>query len=181
MTARPTDDALRTWARGLLPLEAAVELLIRTGHVGRYARWQVDEDPGVPPAPYVDWQAAAEDVWPGSTLSGGERAAIAIAVSLSGHVPAFTSAADGRPFPDSDATSWWSAFSLDTTIPRLGRRHLALVLAAVAHAGGSHQHSDMGWLDDLAAGREAARHPRPGEYLPALYPWPAEAPEPAHD
>lgn len=166
-----TDEELRAWARGGYGAEAAVELLIRTGHVYRYARRAEDG------MAWVDYDLAAEDVWPGGTLSGGERRVVAAAVSLSGHVPTFTAAADGRPFPDSDATSWWAAFSLAEVLPGLDRKHQALVLAAIAHAGGTHEHRDTSALQRAAAtGQPLDRSLIAGEPLGPLYPWPDQQP-----
>jgi hypothetical protein len=160
-----TDDELRAWAKSIYPLEAATELLIRTGHAHRYTRH--DADTG---RPWLDFTDAAADVWPGGALSGGERALIAVAVSLSDVVPTFTAAADRRPFPDSDATSWWAAFSLAETIPRIDRKNLDLVLAAIAHAGGSHDHHPDPFLIDDAG--EPHLNPDRRDNLPSLHPWP---------
>lgn len=169
-----TSDELRAWAKGMYGLEAATELLIRTGHATRYTRH--DQDTG---RPWLDFDAAAADVWPGGTLSGGECALIAVAVSLSGVVPAFTATSDQRPFPDSDATRWWAAFSLAETIPRLDRQHQALVLAAIAHAGGSHEHRADPFLtdEDGTIHLNPNRHDQPGP----LYPWPATENGPSID
>lgn len=40
------EDELRAWAKGLLPLEAATELLIRTGWAGPERRWVHRADDG---------------------------------------------------------------------------------------------------------------------------------------
>lgn len=56
--------------------------------------------------------------------------------------------------------------SLYEDLPGLDRRGLLLVLAAIAHASGSHEHSDVVLDDD---GR-----PRGFRRLDSAYPWPAE-------
>ena len=153
-----TDDELRAWAKGTYPIEAATELLIRTGHAARYTRR--NEESG---RAWLDFDAAAADVWPGGALSGGERRLVAIAVSLAGVVP----------HTDVRAASWWQAFNLAETLPGLDRPTLALVLAAIAHAGGSHeQHPDP----VLVAQDGTARlNPDRAVTLEPLYPWPQEA------
>lgn len=169
-----TDDELRAWAKGVYPLEAATELLIRTGHARRYTRHDADTGRA-----WLDFTDAATDVWPGRALSGGERALIAVAVSLSGTVPTFTAAADRRPFPDSDATSWWAAFSLSETIPRLDRGRVELVLAAIAHAAGSHEHHPDPFLIDEAG--EPHLNPVRHGVLPSLHSWPGTTNDPTID
>ncbi|WP_129656307.1 hypothetical protein [Rothia halotolerans] len=102
--------ALRAWARGLLPLEAAVELLI-TALDGRLldGPWiRKDEQGRVWFDPDV---AAAED----GHLSGGERRILAVATSLAG---------EEHPVDLGDA------------ITGLDHDELRLVLWAAAHAGG---------------------------------------------
>ena len=47
----------------------------------------------------------------------------------------------------------------------LDRRALVLVLAAIAHAAGSHEHRRITFGEDGI--------PRPGDRLPPLVPWPA--------
>lgn len=137
-------SALRAWARGSYPLEAAVELLVRAGSgtlAGRGNPWIA---PGERPGSY--WLDPSK-VTPETTgcLSGGQRRIVAIAASL----------ADGTPV------------SLYDVVPGLDRDHTDLVLAAVAHANGSHEHTDI-QLDD--AGRL-----RVHGSLPSLHPW---APKP---
>lgn len=56
--------------------------------------------------------------------------------------------------------------SLYEDLPGLGRNNLVLVLAAIAHANGSHEDSDIALDDD---GR-----PRGFTRLDSAYPWPAE-------
>jgi hypothetical protein len=137
-------EQLREWATGSYPLEAAVELLIRA-HGGRFTD---------PSHPWVDrigadraW-LAADQIDPESTgaLSGGEQRLLAIVGSL----------ADGLPV------------DLHHALPGLDRPTLDLVLAALAHAGGSHQH---GWVDIDYESRVIIRH---GTHQ-ALHPWPTSS------
>ena len=131
-------DALRAWARGMYPTEAAVELLIRQGKaVYEGAPWlQRDGD-----IVYLDPETLHYEsgVW-----SSGERYIVQIALSLLGDRPV----------------------DLSDVLPGLDRRDLELVLAAVSHASGSHQHGDVRFDSEghvVGIGREP---------LPALYPWP---------
>ncbi len=112
--------ALRRWAEGLYPLEAGVELLIR-GCNGRFANsgqpWvQQGDDPG---RWWIDVEQMNEDNYGG--LSGGGTRLLRIAASL----------LDGPPV------------DLSRNIVGLDREHIRLVLAAIAHASGSHEH--RGW------------------------------------
>lgn len=104
-----TADQLRHWACGLLPLEAAVELLIASANGRLLAGPWIRQDA------YSTWfdpdTAAAER----GHLSGGERRALGIATSL-------TSSA--HPVDLSDAITGLDDINLD------------LVLRALAHAGG---------------------------------------------
>lgn len=124
---------LRTWARGLYALEAAAELLIRA-QSGRFLHgpWIRRDKHGT----WID----PSGVDRAGFLSGGERRLLDIALSL---------ATDNRPV------------SLNDALPGLDRRALSLVLAAVAHAGGSHEQSVLVDVEPLA-------FDQPG----ALYPWP---------
>lgn len=147
-----THAALRFWAKGIYPLEAGVELLIRTSD-GRFAArsqpWiQPGDDPGWW---WVDVDQFTNDNF--GTLSGGEARMLRIAASLLGG----------------------ATVSLDEAIPGLDRDHLQLVLAAIAHANGSHEHSGPpipdpeGWYRTSDGTRMSI--PRLG----SLYPWPDPA------
>lgn len=131
------DEKLRSWAKGMYALEAATELLIRA-FGGRFASpgyaWVSVEDG----RPWVDFEAIAENV---GGLSGGERRMMLLIASLGG----------GEPVDLADV------------LPALDRINLELVLAAVSHAGGSHQQSDVG---ENADGTFTLRR------RDALYPWP---------
>ncbi len=111
-------EALRRWAKGLYPLEAGVELLIGAFD-GRFANqgqpWvQQGDDPGWW---WIDVEQMNEDNF--GALSGGETRLLRIAASL----------LDGPPV------------DLSRNLAGLDRDHLHLVLAAIARASGSHEHS----------------------------------------
>ena len=139
--------ALREWARGSYALEAATELLIRT-QGGRFAEtgmpWVHVEDRG---RAWIDFDELTEAVADGAgPWSGGERRLLTLVGSLG---------ADSGMLGDN--------------LPGLDRDVLALVVAAVAHAGGSHEHSPTPILFD--ENNRPYRNPdtaRPGP----LYPWP---------
>jgi hypothetical protein len=126
--------------------EAATELMLRA-FGGKFAApgnpWihtsTEPEGPGQVRA-WIDFAAIPDEVGP---LSGGERRFLMLAASLAGDVPVV----------------------LSDVVPGLDRENLDLVLAAIAHAGGSHQHSDIRMNDDgsMTPGRG---------YLDSLHPWP---------
>lgn len=135
MTAEQTEALMRTWAAGSYPDEAGVELLIRSGLSARVDLSDAWRDDRFD----VD---ALERAF--ASLSGGERRIVAIALSLL--------SGEGR------------AVDLPYVITSLDRRSLNLVLAAIAHAAGSHQHREM--VDDEQGSTESLG------YLPAAHPWP---------
>ena len=149
MTGRGEADELhadlRAWAKGMYTTEAAVELLIR-GFDGRFAAagnpWIIDNDNG---GHWVDFQTVPEQT---GALSTGERAYVHIAASIG------LGGSDGP------------TVNLSDTIASLGREQLDMVLAGLAHANGSHSHSDMA-VDHLT-GRVALIK------LDTLYPWPGD-------
>lgn len=134
---------LRAWANGMHTTEAAVELLIR-GFNGRFAAagnpWIVNNENG---GYWVDFQSLPEHT---GVLSSGERAYLHIAASIG------LGGNDGPTVNLSDA------------IASLGRDQLDLVLAGLAHANGSHAHSDI--AVDHITGTAAVIT------LDSLYPWP---------
>jgi hypothetical protein len=137
-----THAGLRSWAKGLYPLEAAVELLVRAAD-GRFAspgyRWiQPCDQPGWW---WLDHQAITDDTL--CALSGGEQRILRIVASLAG----------GQPV------------NLYADLPGLDRHLMSLVLAAMAHANGSHEHADLRIDHDRGVTVVAGR-------LPSLHPWP---------
>lgn len=129
-------EGVRAWAKGVYPVEAGVELLIRQGRaIYRGAPWLTDHGEIVT----VD----ADKLLDGTgAWSGGEQRVARIAVSLLGG----------------------DRVDLNEDIPGLDRSTLELVLAAIAHANGSHEDSVMRVnADGAPAGFDRA---------PSLYPWP---------
>jgi hypothetical protein len=130
-------DELRAWARGMYSDEAAVELIIRLGLAHETQPW-------IGPLS-VDghrWVDAEVLVEASGAWSGGEKRIIRIAASLLGGDPV----------------------ALHEDVAGLDRYWLSCVLAAVAHAGGSHEQSDMAF-DEHGA-------PAGFDRLPTLFPWP---------
>lgn len=105
---------LRAWARGIDPLEAATELMIRAGFARPQDPW-VRQEPsaGTPAHVWIDFAAVSAFV---ETVTAGERRLLLLAASLSG-------------VDDAPAVRVGELMSLSP-------RQLALVVAAVAHAGG---------------------------------------------
>lgn len=139
MTNTPQD--LRDWAKGSLPLEAATEMLLRA-FGGRFAQpgwpWMMrDKTHG---NVWIDFDAIPVHV---DGLSGGERRFLLIAASLGGTWPLI----------------------LNDALPGLDRNLLDLVLAAAAHAAGSHQDSVMTEGPGGVLGFERAE---------TLHPWPKQ-------
>lgn len=139
-------DDLRAWARGMYTTEAATELLLKA-FGGKFAApgnpWvHTSTEPEGPNqvSAWIDFAAIPEEVGP---LSGGERRFLMLAASLAEDVPVV----------------------LGDLVTGLDRENLDLVLAAIAHAGGSHQHSDIRFSADgsMSLGKG---------YLDSLHPWP---------
>jgi hypothetical protein len=144
-------EGLRAWARGLYALEAAAELLIRYDHPF-----------GAPllAGPWVEYDADLDRYWfntetvveQGGCLSSGERRVLDVAASL----------AD----PDHEV-------SLVEVLSGLDREAVALVLAAVAHAAGTHEHSRL--LPDPDGRWQASDGTRLASHrLSSLYDWPSD-------
>jgi len=141
-------DELRDWARGMYPLEAAVELLVR-GMRGRFALpgnpW-IKRETGVRGSPEPRYWADLADIEDHiGALSSGERSFLLIVASIGADTPV----------------------GLGAAISLLDRAALELVLAGLAHAAGSHQHSEIIY-------NEAGQPTRFGR-LDSLYPWPPQA------
>jgi hypothetical protein len=133
------EDDLRAWAKGMYTYEAATELLLRAFN-GRYADarqpWIRTDDSG---KPWIDFESIPELIGGSST---GERSILLLAASIAADVP----------------------IALGDTVSGLDRENLQLVLAAIAHTGGSHEHSDVRTSDDGTM----VLHGK----LDSLYPWP---------
>jgi hypothetical protein len=139
-------DDLRAWARGMYTIEAATELLLR-GFGGKFAKpgnpWiHTSSTPEGPQqvSAWIDFASIPEEA---GVLSGGERRFLLLTASLAEDVPVV----------------------LGDVVPGLDRENLDLVLAAIAHAGGSHQHSDIRFNEDgsMSLGKG---------YMDSLHPWP---------
>lgn len=136
------EDKLRAWAKGGNTFEAGTELLIRASG-GRFARpdqpWiHSDEEQG------ISWIDFASIPFLVGGLSLEEQGLVIVAASIAGDVPVV----------------------LGVVLPGLDRKMLQLVLAALSHAAGGHEYSD---LVDNADGTLSFMP------LPSLYPWPDEA------
>ena len=141
-THTTTAVGLRAWARGSHPDEAAVELLLR-GFGGRFAApgWPWIQTCDVPGRWWVDPDTLLEEL---GVFSSGEQRILGIVAGLLG--------ATDTP-------------SLADLVTGLDRGLVGLVLAAVAHAAGTHEHSD------LVGGPDGCWRI---ERLPSLYPWPPD-------
>lgn len=133
---------LRAWAKGLYHTEAAVELLIRGGWAQAWRPWidESDNFPGDPePMWWVDWAKLDYEMGP---YSGGERRFLTAAVKI------------GRD---------------DFEVSGLDRSKVDLILAAIAHAAGTHEgrHTEIVHHDDGRAELVA------GDSYTSLHPWPA--------
>lgn len=137
---RSAADDLRAWAAGWLALEAAVELLIRACG-GRLVEpglpWILQDQPGRP-----FWLDAAAISQHSGFLSGGERRVLAVAQALA---------------------TGCGVWDLGGVLAGVDRQHQALMLAAMAHAGGTHEQADWRRVDDGYATVVPLR---------SLFPWP---------
>lgn len=120
-------EELRAWAEGNYSLEAATELLIR-GYRGRYAQsgntWIKNRNGRT----WIDFKDMASSM---ASSLGGEKRFLLLVASIGTDAPVV----------------------LGDLVSGLNRELLDLVLAAIAHAGGSHgQSTELG----------------------SLYPWPEE-------
>ncbi len=137
-------DSLRAWAKGSYPQEAATELLIRA-FGGRFAapglQWMGVRDDG---EPWIDFESIPAHV---GVLSGGERRFLLLVASLAGD----------------------ALVTLGDVVSGLDRDLVKLVLAAVAHAAGTHEGVEVIHTPD---GRGSFR-----KVSGSLYPWPEAAPK----
>ncbi len=134
----PIAQELRAWAAGSYPVEAATELLIRAFR-GRFAQpshpW-MHRDGGH----CIDFDTITDETT--GVYSGGQQRVLALAAALGGD-------------------RW---INLSDAVPGLDRSVAMLFLAAIAHASGSHEHSDL--TIDPGSG---IAHP---VALGSLFPWP---------
>lgn len=137
-----TPQKLREWAKGSLTSEAGTELLLRA-FGGRFAApgspWILTDDPD---RPWIDFDSIPDLI---GGVSGGERRFLLIAASIGGG----------------------TSVVLSDVLPGLDRTVMELVLAAAAHAAGTHQGSVMIQAPD---GTVSFEQPGP------LYPWPTTPP-----
>ncbi|GHE06922.1 hypothetical protein [Klenkia taihuensis] len=148
------ESALLRAAIGDYTSEAAILLLANAGHwlpalaAADLITVDTDEDDTAPPTGQVPGVAWAAIAW----TELDEAVRVGRIEGSSGQLRILRSAAsiaDGRPVDLGDVASG------------LDRRHLQLLLAALSHAGGSHEHHDAD------AGTQV------GEQMPPLVPWPA--------
>lgn len=113
-----TTAGLRAWAAGSLAMSAGVELIIRCfgGRFALPARPWIRCEPGG--RAWVD--VGVLRAQPG-VLSGGERRVLDVVGALLDETP----------------------IAITEVVAGLDRVNLHLVLAALAHAGGSHEHADV--------------------------------------
>lgn len=140
MTTMTHEEQLRAWARGSYPLVAATELLLRAFN-GNFAKegnpWVIkDAEYG---NVWIDFEQIPENL---DGSSGGERRLLMLAASLA---------------------DVGVGVELGDVLPGLDREVLNLVLAAMAHAGGSHEHSAI--VENTDGSQSFQRQP-------SLYPWP---------
>lgn len=135
------EDELRAWAKGSYPYTAATELLIRAcdGVFAKLGNPWIIKEPDYGNV-WIDFAQIPENL---GGLSGGERRVLMLAASLA---------------------DVGYGVELGDVLPGLDRKNMDLVLAAVAHANGSHEHSGM---VENADGTASIKK------LPSLYPWPA--------
>ena len=148
MNPRTVQYALRSWAAGSLPLTAAVELLTRCFD-GRFA---AASQPWIRVEPnswtWLDDQDLAASL---GSLSGGERRVLTVVAALA----------------DSTGTR---RIDLTDVVTGIDRENLDLVLAALAHAAGFHEHAGL----EVSEPTRTARLVR----LPSLRAWPGAEVQP---
>ncbi|MGI8457474.1 MAG: hypothetical protein ACR2LI_05125 [Propionibacteriaceae bacterium] len=136
--------SLRAWASGSYGDEAAVELLIRSFD-GRFALpgWPWVAPRERPGEYWLDAEAINQAT---GQLSGGEQRVLAVVAAL----------ADSQPLER----------NLADVISGVDRNNQTLILAALSHAGGAHQHNDYQRRSDGTYAISEAG---------ALVPWPETA------
>lgn len=162
LTVTELTTGLRAGAAGTHATEAAVELLIRHWRwLTRpdFVRACVEHVDGAPdPVLSVDWQAARTHA-ESTAAPESERAVVLIAAQI-GTLPGAE-----HGIPDTYPSLGW-------LIPSLGRMDVDLVLAAISHAGGTHD--DVEHLEELGMTGERGVTPSSVRLIPgAVHPWPA--------
>ncbi len=155
-TATDLENGLRLWAAGSYPDEAAVELLIRSGWARRTSFVSDCTHPlegGI--GSWIDWETVGQ-------ILAGERDSAVLAAS----------GGELRVLKIANAIAHGL---LAEAVPGLDRRHLDLVLSAIAHAGGSHEHIGLPTLDPSDA--RGTTQERTAHVVPSarpLYTWPVD-------
>jgi len=150
------NEQLRQHAKGMYTYEAGTELLIRSGWTARTSFQNdvlepFDDQSGW----WINWEALGEILEPESmrasqilAASGGELRMLRLAHSM-------------------------AAGPLNDDVPGLDRANIAIVLAAIAHLGGTHEHSDI--VPDPDGKYLVNGEPASIKRLGSLYPWPDES------
>ena len=151
-------------AHGSYPDEAAVRLLIVHGawlRRGDFREQFVTPDQNQAGTARIDWPRAVRETaeW---VVVPADRAILTIAASLAGY-----------PNPESAAADRWTPIPLRWELTNLDRRDTALVLAAISHATGAHDHVEH-LAEDLPNGQAAVTNTSPRINLGPLFDWPTE-------
>jgi hypothetical protein len=131
---------LRAWAKGNHEIEAATELLIRIGWARPGLPW-IQPTRRQDQAWRIDFDLIPDTI---SVYSGTTQRLLRIAAAIGGEK---------------------SSVNLSEDASGLGLRDLSLVLVAIAHAGGSHEHSGFDVLDLAAEIVLLARSEKVGDLL----------------
>lgn len=110
---------------------------------------------------YVDWSRVVRQTaeW---IASPADRSILAIAASLAGY-----------PSPESPRDTQWAPVPLRWNLAILDRHDIALVLAAISHATGRHDHVEH-LAADLPNGGTAFTGSSPRIDLGPLFDWPSQ-------
>lgn len=135
-------EALRAWAKGIYPLEAGTELLIRSGWAKRlYGSGWIETDEGIS-GEALAHPRVGQFLTSAGYLSGGERRQLTVIASFLGQPTAIGAW--------SEQTEGFG--SLYETLPGADMDFVRLVMAAVGHANGMHEHGGTGlgflWPDE---------------------------------
>ena len=148
-------EALMRSAKGLLAQEAGVRLLVEHGlwpaRLAQEGLVATATEGGLIYAE-VRWDEAVEALTTRLVASGGERRVLLVAASLAGGVPV----------------------DLSDAVSGLDRANLSLVLAALSHANGSHEHAEFVGEAEQPGGPLVVRPGSPRLTLGPVHPWPDE-------